>query len=700
MCVDKLPGEETKSPEGISHQWPENDIPPAPRKIPTELKIHDDTRIDDYYWLKDKENPETLEYLQAENFYLETMMAGAKNLQDELFIEMKGRIKETDESVPVYKKGYYYYTRFEEGKQYYKYCRKKETLNAPEELLLDVNEMAVGYAYFAVSGFSVSPDNHFLAYGEDRVGRRQYTIYIKDLRTGDTLRDLLYPTSGHAVWASDNKTLFYTEKNQLTLLSENIRKHTLGDTPANDQVVYHENDKSNYIGVGKTRSGCYIVITSSATLSSEVLFLDADQPDGHFRKFQERISDVLYKVDHWNDRFIIVTNWEAKNFRVMETALQETNRENWKELIPHRDDVLVQSAEPFKDYLVITERRSGLVHVRIRNAHAEEHYLDFGEPSYAAFTGGNPEYHTSSLRYNYTSLTTPMSTFEYDLKSREKKLMKQQEVQGGYEAEQYRTERIYATAKDGAKIPLSIVYKNACAKDGNAPLLLYGYGAYGLSVDASFSSARLSLLNRGFAFAIAHIRGGQELGRAWYEEGKLMKKRNTFSDFIDCAEHLLREKYTSPKHLYAMGGSAGGLLIGAVATMRPDLWNGVIASVPFVDVVTTMLDESIPLTTNEFDEWGNPKNKDVYEYLKSYSPYDNVGTHYPNMLVTTGLHDSQVQYFEPAKWVAKIRENKADQNVLLFHINMTAGHGGASGRFEYLKEIALEYAFLLTLERT
>ncbi|HET9430690.1 MAG TPA: S9 family peptidase, partial [Chitinophagaceae bacterium] len=506
--------------------------------------------------------------------------------------------------------------------------------------------------------------------------------------------------SGLAVWANDNKTIFYTWNNPETLLTEKIRKHTIGSVSATDQVMYDEKDKSNYVSVRKTRSNKYIIIASEATLSSEQRILDADSPEGDFKLFQPRIKEVLYRVDHWNDKFLVRTNLDAKNFRLMETGLTATGREHWKELIPHRPDVLLEAVNPFKDHWVISERKDGLIRLRIRDiSSGSEHYLDFGEPAYAAYVGANPEYKSTTLRYNYTSLTTPNSVFDYDMSSKEKKLMKEQPVLGGFKKEDYQTERVYATSRDGVKIPVSIVYKKGTGKDGSAPLLLYGYGSYGSSMDAYFNSNILSLLNRGFIYAIAHVRGGQEMGRQWYEDGKMMKKKNTFTDFIDCAEFLIKEKYTSKGHLYAMGGSAGGLLMGAVANMAPELWNGIVAQVPFVDVVTTMSDPSIPLTTNEYDEWGNPENRESYFYMKSYSPYDNVEKKaYPNMLVMTGLHDSQVQYFEPAKWVARLRAMKTGDNLLLLKTNMEAGHGGASGRFDYLKDISLQYAFFLALE--
>ena len=668
--------------------------------------LHNDKVLDNYYWMYDyfgkgPDSTKVVDYLKAENAYLDKIMGGTKQFQTDLFTEMKNRIKEKDESVPVFKNGYFYYTRTENGKQYYKYCRKKGSLTAGEEILLDVDKMAEGHAYYAASGFDISEDNRFLAYGEDLVSRRQYTIHIKDLQTGQILPDAIENTQGDPCWANDNKTIFYTSKNPVTLLSEKIKRHTMGLDSKNDVLVYEETDKSNYIGVGKSKNNKYIFIVSQATLSGEYRMVDASKPAGSFQVFQPRVKDVLYHVTPLADRFLILTNKDdAKNFKLMECPLDQTEAIHWKEVIPVRKEVLLQSVEEFKDFIVINERKDGLVKLRVRNLKDNsEHYIDFGEPAYAASVGSNPEYNSTSLRYGYTSLTTPYSTFDYDMVTKAKTLKKQQEVLGGYDSKDYVTERLYATAKDGTKVPISLVYKKGFKKDGKAPLLLYGYGSYGASMDASFGSTRLSLLNRGFVYAIAHIRGGQEMGRLWYEDGKLMKKINTFTDFIDCGEFLVREKYTSKQHLYAQGGSAGGLLMGAVVNLAPELWHGVIAQVPFVDVVNTMLDESIPLTTNEFDEWGNPKNKEAYFYMKSYSPYENVQKKsYPHLLVTTGLHDSQVQYFEPAKWVAKLRVMKTDQNMLLLHTNMEFGHGGASGRFDYLKDLALNYAFLFTLE--
>lgn len=539
-----------------------------------------------------------------------------------------------------------------------------------------------------------------MAYGVDNVSRRQYTIYIKNLETGELYPDAIKNTTGGSVWANDNKTLFYTSKNEVTLLSEKIKRHTLGSEASADVTVYEELDKSNYIGVGKSKNNKYIMIYSQATMSAEVLLADASKPDAQFKSFQPRLEDVLYDVIPLENEFLILTNKDAMNFRLMKCPIDKTGVENWVDVIPHRADVLIESVDEFKDFLVVEERKEGLIQFRIINRSTnDEHYVNFGEPTYLASTSSNPEYDTPVVRYGYTSLTTPSSTYDYNMVTKEKTLLKQREVLGGYNSDEYQAERIYATAKDGTKVPISLVYKKGTTRDGKAPLLLYAYGSYGSSMDASFSSNRLSLLNRGFTYAIAHIRGGQEMGRQWYEDGKLMKKKNTFTDYIDCAEFLIKEKYTSAEHLYAEGGSAGGLLMGAVVNMAPQLWKGVIAAVPFVDVVNTMLDESIPLTTNEFDEWGNPKEKEAYIYMKSYSPYENVEKKdYPNMLVTTGLHDSQVQYFEPAKWVAKLRDMKTDKNLLLLKTNMDFGHGGASGRFDYLKDIALEYAFFLSLE--
>jgi oligopeptidase B len=680
--------------------------PPVAEKKEHIRDIHGDKVIDNYYWMYDyfgkgPDSTRAVDYLKAENAYLETVMSPTKKLQEDLYTEMKSRIKEKDESLPVFKNGYFYYTRTDDGKQYFKYCRKKGNLDAKEEILLDVDKMAEGHAYYSATGFSITEDNKLLGFAIDEVSRRQYSIYVKNLETGELLKDVVKNTEGGICWANDNKTFFYTSKNPVTLLSEKIKRHVLGTDESADVLVYEEKDKTNYIGVYKSKNDKYIFINSGATMSNELRMIDASKPTDEFKVFQPRSKDVLYSVTPLADKFLIRTNKDgALNFKLMKCPLDKTEANNWQEVIPHRTDVLIEGISEFKEFIVLEERKDGLVKMRIRNIKDNaEYYIDFGEAAYDAYISNNPEYTSTTLRYGYSSLVTPPSTFDYSLISKEKKLMKQQEVLGGYNQADYVTERLFATATDGTKIPISIVYKKGFQKNGKATLLLYAYGSYGNSIDANFNSTRLTLLNRGFAFAIAHIRGGQEMGRQWYEDGKMMKKKNTFTDFINCGEFLIKEKYTGKGHLYANGGSAGGLLMGAILNMAPDLWNGVIAAVPFVDVVNTMLDESIPLTTNEFDEWGNPKNKDAYFYMKSYSPYENVERkNYPNILVTTGLHDSQVQYFEPAKWVAKLRDMKTDKNILLLHTNMKFGHGGASGRFDYLKDVALNYAFLFTLE--
>lgn len=690
--------------EKMSVVWPDATPPIADVKPYTRI-IHGDTVVDNYYWLNDyfkkgDDSTSVIKYLEAENAYTATMMKSTEPLQARLFEEMKSRIKEKDESVPYFKNGYYYYNKTEEGKQYYKICRKKGDLNTPEEVLIDVDKMAEGLPYFALGGYSISPDNKLMAYSVDTVSRREYVIQVRNLETGEILKDRISRTEGSATWAADNKTIFYTAKNPITLLSEKIKRHTLGTSEDLDVTVYDEKDNTNYIGVGKSKNNKYIFIESQGTLSSETLYLDANDPNGTFKVFQPRLKDVLYSVVPLEDRFLVVTNDNAQNFKVVETPLNKTTKENWKEFIPHRKDVLVQGIDEFKDFVVISERKNGLTNLSILNLKDKStHDLDFGEAAFTVYPSVNEEYDTDVVRYGYTSMVTPSSTFDYNMNSKEKTLLKQQEVLGGYNQEEYITERTFATATDGTKVPISLVYKKGTNKDGSAPLFLYAYGSYGASMDPTFSTARLALLDRGFVYAIAHIRGGEEMGRQWYEDGKMMKKINTFTDFIDCGKYLIENKYTSQGHLYANGGSAGGLLMGAVINMAPELWNGVISAVPFVDVVNTMLDETIPLTTNEYDEWGNPNNKEAYEYMKSYSPYENIeAKEYPNLLVTTGLHDSQVQYFEPAKWVAKLRATKKGDNVILLKTDMDFGHGGASGRFDYLKDKALEYAFILKLE--
>ncbi|ACU63936.1 Oligopeptidase B [Chitinophaga pinensis DSM 2588] len=674
--------------------------PPVAEQRDTTMTIHGDARVDKYYWMNDRNDPEVISYLTAENNYLDTIMEPHKELRKKLYEEMRGRIMETDASVPYLKNGYYYYSRYETGKEYPIYCRKKGSLEATEEIILNVNVLAVGHQYYQVGAISVSPDAQWLAYGVDTVSRRKYTIYIKNLQTGEVLADAIPETSGSAAWAGDNKTFFYTVKNPVTLREERVMRHVTGTDVQADKEIFNEKDETFYVEVQRSKSGKFIMIESSSTVSTEYRILDASKPDGAFRIFEPRKRDHLYEIDHQDDKFYVVTNWDAVNFRLMECGLEKTARENWKEVIAHRADVLLQGIELFRHHMVLSERKNGLTQLRVINSQTkEDHYLQFEEPAYVASVSINPEFDTKTLRYSYTSMQTPVSTYDYDMDTKKTELRKRQEVLGGYDPKNYVTERLYVTARDGVKVPVSLVYKKGFEKNGKMPLLLYGYGSYGYSIEPGFNSNRLSLLDRGFAYAIAHIRGGEEMGRQWYEDGKLFRKMNTFNDFIDCAEYLVKAHYTDSSHLYAMGGSAGGLLMGAIVNMRPGLWNGVIAAVPFVDVITTMLDESIPLTTGEFDEWGNPKKKDYYDYMKAYSPYDNVKAQaYPNMLVTTGLHDSQVQYWEPAKWVAKLRELKTDNHMLLMHTNMEAGHGGASGRFKALEDVALQYAFLLDLE--
>ncbi len=676
-----------------------NMIPPKAKKIKKELTIHNHTRTDYYFWLNERDNPEVIEYLKKENRYTDFIMQDTKELQEKLYNEIIGRIKQTDMSVPYYENGYFYYVRYEEGKEYPVYCRKKGNMEAPEEIMLNVNEIASGHDYCHVTGLAVSPDNRLLAFGVDTVSRRLYTIRFKSLETGEMLPDIIENTIGYVAWANDNETVFYSQKDITTLRPFKILRHKMGTSTGNDYTVFEEKDETYDAYVYKTKSKEYIIISSSSTLSDEYRFCRADKPEAEFRLFHPRERELEYDIDHFGDHFYIRTNFNAKNFRLMETPVSNTAKSSWKEVIPHRDTVLLENFELFTQYMVLEERINGLTRFRVINMlNKSEYYIDLREQAYTAWFSYNPEFNTEILRYGYSSMTTPTSTYDFNMKTKERVLLKQQEVVGGFNPDDYFAERIFATASDGARIPVSLVYRKGIKKDGTNPLLLYGYGAYGYTTDPSFSSVRLSLLDRGFIYAVAHVRGEQILGRGWYEDGKLLKKKNTFTDFISCAEYLINEKYTSSEKLMAYGGSAGGLLIGAVVNMRPELFKGVIAAVPFVDVVTTMLDDKIPLTTGEYDEWGNPDIKEYYDYMLSYSPYDNVEKKdYPNMLVTTGLHDSQVQYWEPAKWVAKLRDMKTDKNLLLLYTNMETGHSGASGRFETHRETALEYAFLLKL---
>lgn len=673
--------------------------PPIARTVPTTLQEHGRSRVDQYYWLSERDNPDVLAYLEEENAYARSVMAHCEQFENTVFEEIKGRIKQTDLSVPYRLDDYDYYTRYEEGKEYPVYCRKRETPDAPEEVMLDVNALAEGHEFFAVGGMVVSEDRALLAYAFDTRGRRIYTVRFKNLTTGELLDDVIENVTGNLAWANDNATLFYGKQDPHTLRACQVYRHRLGADPSSDVLVFEEKDETFSATVFKTRSKQYLMIASHQTVSTEYRYLAADNPSGEFRVFLPRERFHEYDVDHARDAFYILTNWEAKNFRLMKTPLRQTDRSSWQEVLPHRHDVLLESFELFRDFLVVEERHQGLVRFRVIPAKGDgEHDVDFEEPAYAAALRDNHDFKTSTVRYEYTSMTTPESVYDYDVNTREKVLLKREDVLGGFEISHYATERTWAVAPDGTRVPVSLVYwKNLRKPEGN-PLLLYGYGSYGISMDADFRSPRVSLLDRGFVFAVAHVRGGEELGRDWYESGKLFHKKNTFTDFIACAEHLVRRGYAAKERLYAMGGSAGGLLMGAVLNMRPDLFHGVVAQVPFVDIMTTMLDASIPLTTGEYDEWGDPNRKEDYEYMLSYSPYDNVTEQaYPHLLVTTGLHDSQVQYWEPAKWVAKLRRVQTGRNRLLLKTNVDAGHGGASGRFRRYKELAFIYTFLLDL---
>lgn len=681
----------------------ENIQPPIAKIIPTQLEKFDDIRTDNYYWLKDRENPEVIDYLNKENDYYQKMTAHTQQFQNELFEEMKARIKEDDESVPYLYNGYYYITRFETGKDYPIYSRKKESLSAKEEIILDCNELAKGEKYFNLSGLSISNDNQLATYAVDLIGRRIYTLEVKNLTTGEVLSDKIENTTGNSTWANDNKTIFYTTQDASTLRSDTVLKHELGTDCSTDEVVYFEKDDTFDVAVGREKSKKYILISSSSTLTTEFSILLADDPKGKFKVFQKRKRGLEYSISHFGDHFYILTNKDkAINFKLMRTSESKTSMENWEEILAHREEVLLEDIDIFKDFLVVSERSNGLAKIRIIpwNGTAE-YYLPFDSETYTAHATSNVDFDTDILRFAYQSMATPASIIDFNMKTKEKLVKKEQEVLGGnFDKNNYNEERVWATAKDGTQIPISMVYKKGLKKDSKNPLLLYAYGSYGHSMDAYFSSTRLSLLDRGFVYAIAHIRGGEDLGRQWYEGGKLLKKKNTFKDFIECSKFVIEQKYTSRKHLYAEGGSAGGLLMGVILNMAPKLYNGVIAQVPFVDVTTTMLDETIPLTTGEYDEWGNPNVKRYYKYMKSYSPYDNIKAQpYPNMYISTGLHDSQVQYWEPAKWVAKLRTMKTNNNLLFLDTNMDAGHGGASGRFEALKELAKEFSFLLDLEK-
>jgi oligopeptidase B len=673
--------------------------PPVAEIKPVELKEHGNVRVDNYFWLRERENPKVLDYLKSENAYTDAMMADSKPLEEKLYRETIARIKQDDSTVPYLENGYEYYTRFAEGQEYPIYCRRRPDSKVADQVMIDVNELAKGNSFCSVPGVEVNRQNNLAAFAIDTVGRNIYTLRIKDLASGKLLEDKVPAMTGNLVWAEDGKTLFYSRQDPETLRPYQIYRHVIGTEPAADVLVYEEKDDTFNCYVMKSRSKKYIIVASVHTLSNEYRYLDAANPTGEFRVFEPRRRDHEYSVDHLGDHFYIRSNDKAKNFRLLKTAEDATAQANWQEVIPHRDDVLLEDFSLFNDYLVVKERRGGLSRLRvIPHSNEPEHEIDLGEAAYCVFLSPTPEPDTTVLRYLYTSLTTPLSTFDYDMKTRTKTLRKREPVLGGFDPANYLTERLWATARDKTRVPVTVVYRKTIQRDGTNPCVLYGYGSYGIESDPMFQSHLLNLLDRGFVYAIAHIRGGQIMGRTWYDEGKLLKKKNTFTDFIDCGEYLIHERLADPKRLYAAGGSAGGLLMGAVINMRPDLFAGVFANVPFVDVMSTMLDATIPLTTAEYDEWGNPNEKSYYDYMLSYSPYDNVEAKaYPNLLVATSLHDSQVQYWEPAKWVAKLRALKTDNNLLLLKTNMDAGHGGASGRFQRYKLYALEHAFFLRL---
>jgi len=677
---------------------PGTPVAPTAEKMPHELELHGDVRVDDYYWLRERTNPEVLEYLEAENAYTSSMMAETEAFQEELFEELKNRIEPNDSTVPALFHGYYYYKRYESSLEYPIHCRKQGSVEATEEIIIDVNQIAEGHDFCSVRGVAVSPDTRLLAWALDTVGRRKYAINFTDLETGEVISDVIPDVTGNLTWANDNRTLFYAKQDPETLRSHQIYRHVLGTDPAQDVLVYEETDPTFSVYIWKTRSEEYLLIHSDQTLTSEVRYLDADNPQGEFQVIAPRERGVEYSADHVGNRFIIRTNLEAENFRLMRAPVTRPGRANWRELIPGRDDAFLQDVEVFRDFMVVTERRDGLRHLRIIPWNGSEEYeVEFDDPAYVTWVDDNHEFDTRVLRYGYSSPNTPETIYDLDLATRERTLLKKETVLGGFNSANYTVERQMAPARDGIEVPVSLVYQTGLQLNGSNPALLYAYGSYGSSMEARFRPEIVSLLDRGFVFAVAHIRGGQEMGRWWYEDGKLLKKRNTFTDFIDCAQFLVDRGYTSSDRLFARGGSAGGLLMGAVSNMAPDLFRGIIANVPFVDVVTTMLDGDIPLTTAEFDEWGNPEEREYYDYMLSYSPYDNVeAKNYPAMLVTTALEDSQVQYFEPAKWVAKLRTMKTDNNPLLFKTEMAAaGHGGVSGRFKQYRETALEYAFML-----
>ena len=677
-------------------------LPPSAKKIPKELKRFDSKRVDNYFWLKNRDDSEVIEYLEKENDYFKKMTSDTEDFQEIIYKEIKNKIKEDDQSVPYFLNGYWYLTKYQKNKNYPVYLRRKSDLNSKDQILFDCNLLAEGYEYFNLSNIKISPNNKFAAYSIDTLSRRLYTIRIKNLQTGEVLNDQIINTSGGFAWANDNKTLFYTNRDSETLRNDKILRHEIGTKSKDDKIVFHEKDNTFYTSVSKSKSNKFIIISSHSTLTSEFQFLDANKPSDNFRLFNQRKRGLEYSINHYEKFFYIITNIDnAKNYKLMKTPIGGTEYENWINVIDHRKDVLIEGIDIFKNYLVISERANGLNRINVRKwDDSESYYLDFKSETFSLYTTTNVDFDTNILRYGFNSLTQPPSIIDFNMSTKKKTIRKQQQVlDDNFKNKNYTSERIWSQSEDGTKIPISLVYKKGLIKNNKNPLLLYGYGSYGNTIDPYFSVSRLSLLDRGFVFAIAHVRGSEYMGREWYDEGKLLKKTNTFKDFISCTKHLISEGYTNTDQTYAYGGSAGGLLMGSVINMEPELYNGVIAAVPFVDVLTTMLDETIPLTTGEYDEWGNPNNEEFYNYILSYSPYDNVKKmKYPNLLVTTGLYDSQVQYWEPAKWVAKLRELKVGENLLLLKTNMDSGHGGASGRFDALKEVAREYVFLFSLE--
>ena len=677
-------------------------IEPRAEKINKIMTMHNHERIDEFYWLNERGNPKVIDYLNSENDYRNSYMEDYKGLENELFEEIKSRIKEDDSSVPYLDNGYYYYTRFEKGKQYPIYCRKKDDLKNHEEILIDVNKMSQGHEYFRIGGIDISPNNKIMAYSVDTISRRLYTVHFKNLETGEKNTHTISNTSGGVSWANDNMTLFYNQKNTKTLRTEKVMRHSFNQNQKDEEVYFEKDDEFNLYSY-KSKSGKYIIIVSGKTISDEIRFLNANEPNGDFKIFQKRVDGLEYSIDHLNDKWYVRTNInDSKNFKLMVCDEDKTSSDNWKEFIKHRKNVLLEGVEIFNDFFVITERENGQRRFNvISNKDGESHYIDFEEEVFSAYSSVNSEINSKTFRYGYSSMTTPNSTIEYNLIKKTKTVLKEAEILGGtFDKNNYESMLVWADARDGKKVPISLVFRKDTYKKGKNPLLLYGYGSYGSTNSAGFSSVRLSLLDRGFVYAIAHIRGSQYLGREWYEDGKMFNKKNTFWDFIDSAKYLGNNSYVDRDQIFAMGGSAGGLLMGAIANMEPEVFKGIVAAVPFVDVVTTMLDETIPLTTFEFDEWGDPKDEDSYYYMLSYSPYDQVEEkNYPAIFITTGYHDSQVQYFEPAKWIARLRDKRTNKEPLLMYCNMDAGHGGASGRFEAYKETAMEYAFLISLTK-